>query len=85
MRYVIGDSARLVTPYRGYSWVTIIGYEGDGYCAVSYTHLNALLLRAAGFHEAIQKFFVDTFPGQPAPMAKAMKLFDCRIGEELCI
>ena len=32
MRYVIGDSARLVTPYRGYSWVTIIGYEGDGYC-----------------------------------------------------
>ena len=31
MRYVIGDSARLVTPYRGYSWV-IIGYEGDGYC-----------------------------------------------------
>ncbi len=31
MRYVIGDSARLVTPYRGYSWVTIIGYEGDGY------------------------------------------------------
>lgn len=30
MRYVIGDSARLVTPYRGYSWVTIIGYEGDG-------------------------------------------------------
>ena len=32
MGYVIGDSARLVTPYRGYSWVTIIGYEGDGYC-----------------------------------------------------
>ena len=32
MRYVIGDGARLVTPYRGYSWVTIIGYEGDGYC-----------------------------------------------------
>ena len=31
MRYVIGDSARLVTPYRGYSWVTIIGYECGGY------------------------------------------------------
>ena len=30
MRYVIGDSARLVTPYRGYSWVTIIGYEATG-------------------------------------------------------
>ena len=30
MKYIIGDSARLVTPYRGYSWVTIIGYEGDG-------------------------------------------------------
>ena len=32
MKYVIGDSALLMTPYRGYSWVTIIGYEGDGYC-----------------------------------------------------
>ena len=32
MKYAIGVSARLVTPYRGYSWVTIIGYEGDGYC-----------------------------------------------------
>lgn len=32
MKYGIGDSARLVTPYRGYSWVTVIGYEGDGYC-----------------------------------------------------
>lgn len=31
MSYVIGDSARLVTPYRGYSWVTIIGYECGGY------------------------------------------------------
>lgn len=33
MKYIIGDSARLVTPYRGYSWVTIIGYErSDSYC-----------------------------------------------------
>lgn len=32
MKYVIGDSARLVTPYLGYSWVTIIGYECDRYC-----------------------------------------------------
>lgn len=32
MKYVIGDSARLMRPYRGYSWVTIIGYECDAYC-----------------------------------------------------
>ena len=29
MRYVIGDSARLVTPYRGYSWVTIVVREDE--------------------------------------------------------
>ncbi|HIW78392.1 MAG TPA: adhesin [Candidatus Bilophila faecipullorum] len=31
MKYRIGDSARLVTSYRGYSLVTIIDYEGDRY------------------------------------------------------
>ena len=43
MRYVIGDSARLVTPYRGYSWVTILGYEGDGYCVELTSGLELLV------------------------------------------
>ena len=58
MRYLIGDSARLVTPYRGYSWVTIIGYEGDGYC-VELTSGLEIVVREDELEELLRRYFSE--------------------------